>query len=107
MPYTYEELKHRTIDDLREIVKSLGPEALPGHSQLNKEHLLPALCKALGIDAHVHHQVVGIDKSAIKAKLRQLKSDRDSALAAHDHARLHDVRRQIHHLKHQIHAAAV
>jgi predicted enzyme related to lactoylglutathione lyase len=47
---------------------------------MNKDHLLPALCKALGIDTHEHHAVVGIDKPAIKAKMRELKAKRDSAL---------------------------
>ena len=52
MAHTYEELKGKTVDELREIAKGLDNEAVKGFSQLNKEHLLPALCKALGIDTH-------------------------------------------------------
>jgi hypothetical protein len=62
---------------------------------------------ALNIDTHVHHDVVGVDKASIKAKLRQLKAERDKALEARDHERLKAVRRQMHHLKRRIHAATV
>ena len=103
--YTYEHLRHHTIEELRDIAHSLGPDALPGYTQMNKERLLPALCAVLGIDARVHHEVVGLDKLPIKAELRRLKAERNAALAAHDHAKLHDIRRHIHHLKHRLHAA--
>lgn len=102
MAHTYEELKGKTVLELREIAKGLPPEAIQGFSQLNKEHLLPALCKALGIDMHEHHHVVGIDKAAVKAKMRALKKERDAALAAHDSKTLHDVRDRLHRLNHQL-----
>jgi hypothetical protein len=71
---------------------------------MNKEHLLPALCKALGIDTYGHHHVEGIDKAGIKAKMRELRKQRDAALAQHDHDGLKSVRRQIHRLNRQIRA---
>lgn len=80
---------------------------MQGYSQMNKEHLLPALCKALGVDIHEHHKVVGVDKSGIKAKLRLLKAERDKALEAHDHKQLKQIRRQIHGLNRRIRAAMV
>ncbi len=104
MAYTYHELKEKTVADLRDIAKDLTHEALQGFSQMNKEHLLPALCKALGVEMHEHHQVWGIDKSAIKAKIRELKKQRDEALEALDHERLKRVRHQIHRLNRQIRA---
>lgn len=104
MAYTYHELKTKTIQELREIAKGVQHEAVQGASQMNKEHLLPVLCKALGIDAHEHGVVVGIDKSGIKAKMRELKKQRDAALAARDSAKLKALRRQIHGLNHQIRA---
>ena len=56
---------------------------------MNKEHLVVALAKALGIQ-HEHHSVVGIDKSSIKARIRELKTQRAAAIEAHDHAQLKD-----------------
>jgi DNA-binding IclR family transcriptional regulator len=104
MAYTYHELKEKTIQELREIAQGVEHDAVQGFSQMNKEHLLPALCKALGIDTHEHHVVVGIDKPAIKVKMRELKKQRGQALAAHDGDALRSVRRQIHHLNRQIRA---
>ena len=51
MAHTYEELKKKTIAELRDIAKDIQHEAVQGYTQLNKDHLLPALCKALGIDS--------------------------------------------------------
>jgi hypothetical protein len=106
MAYTYEELKHKTVADLREIAKGIEHEAVQGYTQLNKEHLLVAIAKALGIQ-HVHHDVVGVDKASVKARIRDLKKKRDEALQAHDHGQLKAVRRHIHRLKRQIHKATV
>jgi len=103
--YTYHELKEKNIQDLREIAKGVeDQEAVKGFSQLNKEHLLPALCKALGIDSHEHHAVVGIDKPAIKAKMKALKAKRTAASESHDHDAIKSLRRQIHRLNRQIRA---
>jgi len=105
MAYTYHELKAKTIQELREIAKGVeNQDAVQGYSQLNKEHLLPALCKALGIDTREHHEATGIDKPAIKAKIRELKTKRSEALEAHDHDALKNVRRQLHRLNRQIRA---
>ena len=105
MAYTYHDLKAKTIQELRDIAKGVeNQDAVQGYSQMNKDHLLPTLCKALGIPIHEHHDVVGIDKPAIKAKMRELKQKRDAALETHDHDALKDVRRQLHRLNRQIRA---
>jgi DNA-binding IclR family transcriptional regulator len=106
MAFTFEELKHKTIADLRDIAKGIEHEAVQGYTQMNKEHLLVALSKALGIK-HEHHDVVGVDKASIKARIRQLKAKREEAIAAHNHAELKTVRRTIHRLKRRIHKATV
>ena len=106
MEYTFEQLKHKTVVELREIAKGIEHEAVQGYTQLNKDHLLVAISKALGIQ-HEHHEVVGVDKAAIKSRIRDLKKKRDEALTAHDHAQLKTVRRTIHRLKRQIHKATV
>ncbi|MCS6805101.1 MAG: hypothetical protein RMM98_17260 [Acidobacteriota bacterium] len=107
MAYTYEELKKKTLAELRDIAAGVDHEAVRGYTQLNKDHLLKALCTALHIDMHVHHQVVGVNKAEIKARIRELKKKRDEALMAHDHKQLKLIRRQIHRYKRQIHKATV
>ena len=71
---TYEQLKHKTVAELREMAKGIEHEAVQGYTQMNKEHLIAALSKALGIQ-HEHHDVVGVDKSSIKARIRELKTN--------------------------------
>ncbi|HLD14521.1 MAG TPA: hypothetical protein VJB18_07385 [Burkholderiales bacterium] len=107
MAHTYDELKGKTVAELREIAKGIEHEAVQGYTQLNKDHLLLALCKALGMDAHEHHRVVGVDKAAIKARIRELKKKRDEILAAQDRSQLHGTLRQIHSLKRRIRRATV
>jgi len=107
MAYTHNELKHKTLAELRDIAKDIDHEALQGYTQLNKEHLVVAMCKALNIDIHEHHDVVGIDKAGIKSRIKALKAKRDEAITAHDHAALKKTRRGIDRLKRQIHRATV
>jgi len=106
MPYTIEELRHKTLADLRDIAKGIEHDAVQGYTQMNKPHLIGALAKALGIQ-HEHHDVIGVDKSDIKARIRELKTQREAALTAHDNAQLKVVRRTIHRLKRRIHKATV
>ena len=106
MAYTFEELKHKTVVELREIAKGIEHDAVQGYTQMNKEHLLVAISNAIGIK-HEHHEVVGVDKASIKARIRELKKKRDEALSAHNHDELKVVRRTIHRLKRQIHKATV
>ena len=103
---TYEQLRHKNLADLREMAKGIEHEAVQGYTQMNKEHLVVAIAKALGIQ-HEHHTAVGIDKAGIKARIRELKTQRGAAIAAHDHAQLKVVRRSIHRLKRRIHKATV
>ncbi len=107
MSHTYEELKHTRVADLREIAKGLDHEAVQGYSTMHKEELVQALCTALGIEAHVHHEVVGIDKASVKAKIKALKAQRAEALEAKDRVALKRIRRKIHRLKRRIHKATV
>ena len=103
---TYEQLRHKNLAELRDMAKDIQHDAVQGYTQLNKEHLVVAIANALGIQ-HEHHSVVGIDKSSIKARIRELKTQRTAAIEAHDSAQLKVVRRTIHRLKRQIHKATV
>jgi len=107
MNHTYEELKKKNVGELREIAATLNHEAVKGYTQLNKEHLLEALCHAMNIDMRQHHEVVGIDKRNIKRKMRAMKKKRIEALEAHDKEELKRVRRVLHRMKRKIHKATV
>ena len=107
MAHTYEELHGKTVAELREIAEGIEHEAVQGATQMNKEHLLPALCTALGIEAHAHHEVVGIDKAAVKARIRELKGARDAAFESGDRTGVKRARRRIHRLKRSIRRAMV
>jgi hypothetical protein len=102
---TFEELRKKSVSELRDIAKDLKHEAVQGYTQLNKEHLLPAVCKALGIDAHPHHHIEeAFNKGDIKARMRRLRAERDKALEAHDSTKLKLLRHELHALNHRIRA---
>lgn len=107
MSHSFEELKKKTVAQLREIAAEIEHEAVKGYTQLNKEHLLKAICTALHIDMHQHHHVEGIDKRTIKEKIKALKQNRDQYVEAHDHKQLRIVRSKIHRLKRKLHKATV
>ena len=80
---------------------------MQGYTQMNKDHLLEAICKALNIDMHVHHEVKGIDKGAFKVKIREWQKKRDEALAAGDRKSLKVALNHIHNFKHQLRKSMV
>ena len=102
---TFEALQKKTVAELRDIAKALTHEAVQGYTQMNKEHLLPALCKALGIDSRVHHQVVGgFDKASIKGRMQMLRMEKNKALEEGDSVRVKALRGELHSLNHRLRA---
>lgn len=106
MAHTYEELKKKTVAELRELAAQTQHEAVQGYTQMNKDHLLPALCKAFGIDAHEHHAAALAEKASVKAKMREIKTACDKAKADGDHELLQRLRRQYHGLNHTLRVSA-
>ena len=106
MAHTFESLKKMTLAQLRDVAKDVQHEAVQGFTQMNKDHLLPALCQALGIDTHEHHAAHGDIKLVTRARMRELRAKREEALSAHDHEALHAIRREYHHLNHRLRADA-
>ena len=104
MVITYEELKTKTVAELRDLAKGITHDAVLGYTQMHKDQLIRSLCRAMGIDSHEHHHVVGLDKAAVKAQMRALKKEREAAREAHDAGKLSVVRRKLHHLNHQLRA---
>jgi hypothetical protein len=107
MPYTFHDLKVKTVAELREIAAGIEHEAVKGHTQMHKDHLIQAICTALKIDMHEHHEVRGLEKSGIKAQIRALKKERDELLGTHDPKKLKLVRAKIAKLKHKLRKAMV
>jgi len=107
MAFTFKELKHMKVAELREIAAGMDSEEVKGYTQLNKDHLLEAICKALHIEMHEHHEVVGIDKTSIKKKIRALKKERDQALEAKDKEKYIKIRKEIKELKNNLRRATV
>jgi hypothetical protein len=105
MPYTYEQLNKMTVIELRKIADGIDHEAVQGHITMHKEKLVPALCKALGIEGHVHHQAKISGKSSMKLEIRNLKKKRSAAVANKDYAQLKDIRQHIHDLKVKLRAS--
>ncbi len=101
----FHELNAMTVAQLRGVAE--GIEGLTGYTQMRKDKLLEVVCSALHIDMHEHHDVIGIDKASIKAKIRQLKTQRDEVLASGDSLQLKRIRRRIHRLKRGMRRATV
>jgi DNA polymerase/3'-5' exonuclease PolX len=104
--HTYEELKHKTVAELRDMAKDLQHDAVQGYTQMNKEHLLPALCKALGIDAHEHHAAATAQKAKIRGEMQSLKEQRAQAVSSGDRDLLRRLRRRYHKLNHSLRTSA-
>jgi hypothetical protein len=107
MEYTYHDLRVKTVAQLREIAAGIEHEAVKGHSQMHKDHLIKAICTALNVDMHEHHEVLGLNKGAVKMQIRALKKERDELLGKHDPKRLKLVRTKIAMLKHRLRKAMV
>ena len=107
MPYTYEQLSKMTVVELRKIAEGIQHDAVHGFSTMHKEKLLPALCLALGIEGHAHHEAKGINKEQLKMQIRALKKDRLAALQGHNAEQLADVRTKIKKLKKALRKAIV
>lgn len=105
MEYKYDELKKKTVAQLREIAAALDHEAVKGYTQLNKEHLLTALCTALGIKKGHKKVSKGLNKATIKIKIKALKQKREEAEANKDKAEHKSILRKIHLLKRKLRSA--
>lgn len=98
----WRDLEKMTVLKLRE--EALKFPQIEGVHGKNKEQIMDELAQALGIEkphAHFVEQVVH-SKSDLKQKIHALRAERDSAVEKHDHRKLHEIRREMHELKHKI-----
>ena len=86
------DLEKMTAIKLREELAKF--EDVKGVSGMKKAQLIDTLCQKLDIH-RPEKAVVGIDKATLKARIRTLKSQREKAIAAHDHKTLADIRKRI------------
>jgi len=99
----YHELEQTKVTELREMAEKY-PD-ISGVAGKGKEELVDLLAEKLGIEKP-HLVAGGIDKRAIKTKIRELKAERDRVLEAKDAPQLKRVRRKLHRLRHQLRTAA-
>ena len=98
----WKDLEKMTVVKLRE--EALKFPQVEGVHGKNKDQLMDELAPLLGIEkphAHFSDNVVHT-KSELKHQILELKKEREKLISTHDHQHLHDVRRQIHDLKHTI-----
>lgn len=99
----FHHLQKTRVVELREQAAKMGIE---GVSAMKKEKLVDVLATKLNIDRHAHG-ALGINKDAVKKRMREVKATRDAALAAHDAKALKLARRKAHRLKREIRRALV
>lgn len=99
----YHELEKMTVAKLRE--KAHEFPDITGASGLHKDQLIDVLCEKLGVQKP-HKVAIGVQKTAIKARIHALKKERDAAMAAKDAKLLHATRRKLHRLRRELHKAA-
>jgi hypothetical protein len=99
----WKELEKMTIVKLREEALK-HPDQIKGVRGKSKPQLMNELATLLKIEKpHVHFaETVVHTKDDLKHKIRELKARREGLIAAKDHKTLHEVRREIHKLKHRI-----
>ena len=61
---TYEQLRHKTLAELRDMAKGSEHEAVQGYTQMNKEHLVVAIA------AHDHAQLKVVRRTIHRLKRR-------------------------------------
>ncbi len=99
----WHELEKKKVTELRELAKEHAN--VEGAVGLSKEKLVEIVAGALGIE-RPHLVATGINKSALKQKIRELKVEVQQGIEAKDRALVRRKRRQIHRLKRRIHRAA-
>jgi len=98
----WKDLEKMTVLKLRE--EALKYPQIEGVHGKHKEQLMDEIAKVLGIERpHSHFaDTVVHTKADLKLKIQELKLEREKLLVAHDHKKLHEVRREMHELKHTI-----
>ena len=100
----WHELHKMRVIDLRELAKEKIPE-ITGVTSMKKDDLCEHLAQAMGIEKP-HLVVTGLDKTAVKSRIRELRVVREEAKASGDRKALVTTRKEIHRLKRTLRKAA-
>jgi hypothetical protein len=98
----WKDLEKMTVLKLRE--EALKYPQIEGVHGKHKEQLMDEIAQVLGIEkphAHFTENIVHT-KADLKHRIHDLKIERERLLAVHDHKKLHDIRREMHELKHTL-----
>ena len=102
----FKELEKLTVVKLREMTREY--EDIKGASAMTKEQLLNVLCEKLGIEREVHVKVVGgVDKTTLKKRIREFKTQAAAAAVNGDKAAARRLRRRAHHTKRKLRKSIV
>lgn len=98
----WRDLEKMTVLKLRE--EALKFPQIEGVHGKHKDQLMDEIAQALGIQKpHAHFaEAIVHTKSELKHKIHELKAERDKFVETRDHKKLHEIRRQMHELKHTI-----
>ncbi|MFP4445634.1 MAG: transcription termination factor Rho [Desulfosudaceae bacterium] len=96
-------IEKMTATELREVAKTI-PEITGAHG-MNKSELLDAIRTARGLPAPGKQKDINYVRD-LKAKIKELKQDRQAALDADDAAKATRLRRRISRLKKKVRRAA-
>jgi len=97
----YHDLQKTRVNDLREMVKENFPEVL-GVVGLKKEEMVNMLADKLGVEKPHKHVAAGLGKRAIKAEIRELKVQRETAKAERNNEDVVKYRKLIHRHKRKL-----
>lgn len=96
----WHELNKHRVADLRDMMKQKAPQ-VQGVLSWKKEQLVDEVAQLLGIEKP-HKVIEGLDKTAVKARIKVQRGLRDQALEAKDPKQLKRARRKIHRLKRKL-----
>lgn len=97
----YHDLQKTRVNDLREMIKENFPDVL-GVVGLKKEEMVNMLADKLGIEKPHKHVAAGLGKRAIKAEIRELKVQRESAKEENNNDDVVKFRKLIHRNKRKL-----
>lgn len=95
----WHELEKMKVTELRDLAKD--KYEITGVSAMNKATLVETLAQAMGIDKP-HKVAAGSNKSEIKKRIRELKKERNEALAGQNREAFLSARKEIHKLRHKL-----